>query len=114
MPAAGFANSPGSIAAWASINGLTDAIDLAFGIASIAVTTTKRLYRVTLNAQAQGTTENVLPIAYTYSNQAAGRMLRVLYVSAGVYDVAVVDSTGAAADATGEIIIGFLRGPRIA
>lgn len=113
MPSSQFGAAPSSLSAWASITGATDAISAQYGITSIAVTTPKRLYRVTMTPQAQGVVNNVLPIGWTQSTVATGRMLRITPVSDGVYDVGVVDSTGAAADATGDIIVAFMRGPKV-
>lgn len=108
-----FGASPSSISAWASIAGATDAISAQYGITSIAVTTPKRVYRLTMTPQAQGVVNNILPIGWTQSTVAAGRMLRISPVADGVYDVSVVDSTGAAADATGDVIVAFMRGPKV-
>lgn len=91
MPSSSFGASPSSICAWASIS-LTDAIAAQYGIASIAVTTTKRLYRVTMSTQSQGVVNNILPRGWTHSTVAAGRMLRISAVADGVYDIGVVDS----------------------
>lgn len=113
MPSPSFGASPSSICAWASIAGLTDAIAAQYGIASIAVTTTKRLYRITMSTQSQGVVNNIMPLAWTHSTVATGRQLRIAAVSDGVYDIGVVDSTGAAADATGDIVVAFMRGPKV-
>lgn len=108
-----YGSGQGEVLAQASIDGTTDAVFAANNIASIATTTTKRKYRVTLGAVAGGGADAVQPLGYTNATAAAGRMLRISFVSNGVYDVEVVDSTGAAADATGVIILTFLRGPKL-
>lgn len=113
MPSPFFSMTPGSLCALVSIVGTTDVVSWAQSVASVAVTTTKRKYRVTLLSQAGGTVDNLFPTGWTQATAAAGRMLRISYVSDGVYDVEVVDSTGAAADATGQIIVGFYRGGRV-
>ncbi len=107
-----YGSGPGDVLAQVSIDGPTDTVNGA-SLVGTTVTTAKRKYRLALAAQVTGAVDAIHPIAYTNATAAAGREVRVSFVSAGVYDVEIVDSTGAAADATGQIVVTFLRGPRL-
>lgn len=107
-----FGSGPGDVLGQVSIDGPTDTVNQA-AFVGVTVTTTKRKYRLALAAQSSGAVDSIHPIAWTNGTAAAGREVRTSFVSAGVYDIEIVDSTGAAADATGQIIVTFLRGPRL-
>lgn len=98
-------NNPGELQAACVINTATDAVSAQLGIASVAVTTTKRKYRVTLTERAAAASNAQQPLGTIQCASGTPRACLVLFISEGVYDIEVVDFTGAPAD--GSTLLGF-------
>lgn len=104
-------SQPGDLLASLAFDAGTDALtQKSIGVATFAVTTTKRKWRVTLNALSAPGSDQLLPVPWVNATAGAGaRALLVSFVSAGVYDIENVDFTGAAADGVGLSIVSFFR-----
>jgi hypothetical protein len=102
---------PGEILASITIDSTTDAAASGSFNVSRAVTTPTAGYTLTLNTSSVTSPDNILPLAVVEQAAGAGALFAyVTAVSAGVYDVAIVDAAGALKAGSGSRLhVSFFR-----
>lgn len=105
-----FGNVLGDLVAACCINSASDTLaNRSQRIASLSTTVATKKWRVTLSDIAASDSNSIQPHVCMLTDSGGARYAAIQYVSAGVYDVEVLDFTGAQAAGSTLIYIAWFR-----